>query len=292
MAEDYLYSYGLPFSEVLGPNLDELDDRVFKDNKAAMILIDGGIGEGKTTLAVHIADYINKKHGLAELNFKQSNPQLSMGGEDFIKKLVECQKESLPVLIYDEAGDFNKRGSLTKLNAVLNRTFETYRAFKIIVILCLPNFSVLDNSLFEKNIPRCLIHVNRLKGRNYGKGEVYNLYRMSWVRAKMKEEKALKSLAYNKVKSNFYIQFLDLPPARSKALSEYSVKNKINLAEKASDKYEGLITRAQMADATGKSKPWLNNWFYAHKDIKAVKQRGLVKFYNKEVLDRVLEDVD
>ena len=40
-------------------------------------------------------------------------------------------KKGLHVIVYDEAGDFNRRGALTKSNAQLNRAFEACRAFKI-----------------------------------------------------------------------------------------------------------------------------------------------------------------
>ena len=42
-----LYNYGLPFSKDLARNLDEQKERV-KGRKASLIIIDGGIGEGKT----------------------------------------------------------------------------------------------------------------------------------------------------------------------------------------------------------------------------------------------------
>ena len=73
----------LPFSEVLAWNLDTLDDRIFRMNKAALIVLDGGVGEGKTTLAVHCVDYINKKHGLPEMDIpaKERSEERRVGKE-------------------------------------------------------------------------------------------------------------------------------------------------------------------------------------------------------------------
>ena len=45
---------GQLFDDSLNKNIQGLKDRV-AINKAAMLVIDGGVGEGKTTLAVEIA---------------------------------------------------------------------------------------------------------------------------------------------------------------------------------------------------------------------------------------------
>ena len=77
-----------------------------------------------------------------------------------------CYQERFPAAGYDEAGDFNKRDSLSNFNAMINRTFETFRAFKIVVVLVLPSFSVLDNQLFDNMIPRLLLLPNHNKLMN------------------------------------------------------------------------------------------------------------------------------
>jgi len=69
-----------------------------------------------------------------------------------------CVTNKRNVIVYDEAGDFNTRASLTYFNQNMNRVFETYRALGIIVILCLPSFADIDTSLMKKKIARMLIH--------------------------------------------------------------------------------------------------------------------------------------
>jgi energy-coupling factor transporter ATP-binding protein EcfA2 len=102
----YLYDYGLPFSEILKENIDAQIERI-SNKKASLILIDGCIGSGKTTLAVHIADYVNKKSNLPEINLhKKEHHQLSLGGKEFTTFFRTCHKENLPICVYDEAGDF------------------------------------------------------------------------------------------------------------------------------------------------------------------------------------------
>jgi len=86
-----LYESGLPFNVELAKSLDDCAKRV-ENNFASMIIIDGAIGQGKTTLAVHIADYING----SPINLKD---QLGMGGEDFAQKLQIAHEKGLKVVI-------------------------------------------------------------------------------------------------------------------------------------------------------------------------------------------------
>lgn len=278
----------LPFSQVIAKNIDELDNRIFDMNKAALLIIDGGVGEGKTTEAVHVADYVNKRHGLDEINIKEQK-QIAMGGVDFTKKLRQCFKEKLPVLIYDEAGDFNKRGALTRFNAMLNRTFETYRAFKILVILCLPTCAVLDQDLFDKNIPRMTLHCyNRTKKQGNIKG--YSLYRTLYVRERMKKL-TIKSFAYDVVEPNFYAHFKDLPAERRRELDVISTKGKIKELEKAEIKLEGLISYTEMSQRLARSVRWIKA-ACSELRIKHVKIIENRKYFDQGVVDLLADYID
>jgi len=283
-------SFSIPFSEALAENLDDLDARVYAMNKAALIIIDGGVGEGKTTLSVQIADYFNARHGLPEVDLSiQGVKQLAMGGEDFSKKLLICQAAGLPCLSYDEAGDFNKRGSLTRFNALINRTFETYRAFKVIVILALPSFSVLDQEIFDKNIPRLLIRVHSRTMRQ-GNGKAFSLYRMLYIREKMKKL-VVKTQAYGLVDPNFHLHFKDLSPERSKLLDILSTKGKIKELKGAEIKYEGLLSYSDLARKVGRSERWIKK-ACADLKIKSVKEWQRRYYFPAETTDRLLDYLD
>lgn len=251
--ENYLYPHGLPFSEKLAYNIDRLIVRV-DNHKASLIIADGGIGEGKTTLSVHMGNYINNSKGLGRIDLIEGY-QIAMGGADFLKKLRYCYDNKLPVLIYDEAGDFNRRGSLTQFNAMINRTFDTFRAFKIIIILCLPSFSVLDNDLFEKNIPRLLLHCQS-RTENQGDFLAYSLYRMLYIKDKMKKL-VVKQTAYRITECNFGGHFKDLPPEERKQLDKLSTKSKMNILRKSEIKVEGLLTYSEMATKLMRSIVWV-----------------------------------
>lgn len=283
-------SSDLPFSQALAESLDDLDDRVYKLNKAGMIIIDGGVGEGKTTLAIHIMDYLNQRHGLPLVDLTlQGVKQLAMGGEDFSKKLLICQAAGLPAEAYDEAGDFNKRGSLSRFNALINRTFETYRAFKVIVILALPSFSVLDQEIFDKNIPRLLIRVHS-RTANQGNGKAFSLYRMLWIREKMKKL-VVKTQAYGLVDPNFHIHFKDLSPERSKQLDDLSTKGKIKELKGAEIKYEGLLSYTDLARKVGRSERWVKQ-ACAELKIKSTKQYLRRYYFPADTTDRLLDHLD
>lgn len=218
-----VYDVGrLPFGAALKRELITLKKRVLEENFAGLILLDGGVGQGKTTLAVHVADYLNEK----PIDFET---QLAMGGADFQQKLGLCFKSGLHVIIYDEAGDFNRRSVLSRFNQELNRVFETYRAFKIIVILVLPSFADLDENMFKKQIPRFLLHCY---GRNqsYGKYALYSVLRTYTLKGMMKIT-TVKPMAFRKLRPNTYGKFLDLYPARCAELTKFSTMGKFQILQ-------------------------------------------------------------
>jgi len=285
----YVYDHGLPFNESLGKNLDNLIDRVAK-KKASLIINDGGIGEGKTTIMVEEADYINKSYGLPPINLEvRKHPQLALGGSEFLSKLRACYEKKLPVIIYDEAGDFNRRGALTRFNAMLNRTFETFRGFRIIVILGLPSFRVLDNDLFDKNIPRLLIHLKDRK-ETYGNFYAYSLYRMLYIKEKMKKL-VVKPFAYDQVEPNFRGQFLDLQPERAKQLDKISTKGKLDVLKKAEISVEGLVSYADLAKKVSRSVVWVKMVVNKLK-IKHARLINRMKYFDGDVVNRLVDYLD
>lgn len=288
MEQRVVYDHGLPFSKELATNLDALDQRV-KINKASMVLIDGAIGEGKTTLAIHVADYINKINDCEPMSLDNKHPQLSMGGADFLKHLRVCFDKKLPVCIYDEAGDFNKRGSLTRFNAMMNRTFETFRGFKIMVIVVLPSAHVLDQDLFDKAIPRLLLHAQD-RGTKWGNFKGYSLYNALYIKARMKKL-VVKPFAYSIVKPNFRGHFLDLDPVRSKLLDLVSTEGKLAMLRKSELEVDGLMPYSIMANKLGRSMQWCYTTVSALK-LKPSRTINKVKYYNQDVLNRLQEEIE
>lgn len=284
-----LYSYGLPYSKVLDKCLLENIARV-DINKASLIIIDGGVGEGKTTLAIHVCDRINKERGLAPVQLDLKNhPQYAMGGEDFLSKMRACYEEDLPAIIYDEAGDFNRRSALSRFNAMLNRTFETFRGFKIVVIVCLPCFNVLDQDIFDKNIPRLLIHCYD-RTMSQGNIKAYSLFSMLYVRERMKIC-TVKAYAYSQIDCNLYGHFLNLPDDRARALDSISTKGKIDILKKSEVKIAGLIGYNEISIKLQKSISWVRQTV-AKLKIKHSRVINKAKYFDEAVLNTLAEYQD
>lgn len=247
--------YGLPFSPPLGYNLEKQVDRVQEQRKASLIICDGALGEGKTTLAVQMADYIKKYWSgdpTAEIDFEK---QLAMGGDEFQEKLTICHENDLHVLVYDEAGDFNSKKALTKFNRRLNRTFETYRAFRVLVILSLPNFNSVDKDLFDKQIPRMLLHCFGKKQGKYSRYRAFSLKKMFYMKYKMKHMKLPAAVYFNEL-PNFRGQFYDLRKERSEKLDELGTQNKLDIVNDNVLKNRGLVDYDTISKKLNRSKSW------------------------------------
>jgi hypothetical protein len=279
---------GLPITDPLPKCCKAWYDRVFRKNKASLIIVDGFVGEGKTTLGVHLADAINKIAGFEGIVFDE---QLAMGGEDFIDKFSCCVEKKLPVVVYDEAGDFNRRGSLTKFNANLNRVFQTYRSSKVVVILVLPDVSVLDSDLFKNGIVRALVHVWGRKD-DFGRFKIFLGRTVYYILKQFKNPKVV-------VKSdifNFYYAwtegfFKDLTPERSRELDLYSTKNKQLLINKARVDMSGLMSYSVVADKVGRSVNWVKQKI-SSQGINAVKVFNRMKYFSPDVVNTLLDLID
>lgn len=264
---------GYPFDESLVKVLNGVGHRI-KINKAGMIIIDGGVGEGKTTLACHIAEYYQP--GWVE---NRSKELLAMGGTEFTKALDTAVKQGDKVIVYDEAGDFSSRTALTYFNQNINRIFETYRQTRKLIILCLPQFDDVDKSIFKKQIPRILIHVHG-RGKSDGKYSVYSLWRTWYLREKAKKI-TVPTDCFSMVKPNLRGKFKDLSPEKAKMISEISIKGKKRIIRESYLLQKGLIDIDQIVTRTGYSRATI------YSKLKGItcETVGKKKYFNKDVLE-------
>lgn len=239
----YIYPNGLPFSTILKENLDDIYKLRLKKKFPTIILIDGSKGKGKTTLAVHIADYLNQLAGKGLIDL---NVQIGMGATEFQQKLSLCYGKGLPVIIYDEAGDFSRRGSMTKLNKILNSIFDTFRTFNIIPILCLPNMKRLDSAIFEDDTCQLLIHI---RNRNDTDTNLfaYDIDRIHYLLSKM-NSLIVPTNAYSVVSPNFHAHSKNLIPYWAKELEKISTKGKLLITTKSQMEHRGLTDIRTTAD--------------------------------------------
>jgi len=259
-------------------NLDLLKDRIYNKKKASLIIIDGYQGEGKSTIAIEISEYYQE----ADLDF---NIQYAIGGKDFQTKFDLCIEHKKPVIIYDEAGDFDKYNSYSDFNKVMAQFFRTFRTYKILIILVLPNFNDLDGRLFKNGVPRLLIHTHR-KTEEKGFYNAYGLWRMEHLRLKLKlySSKVLPQEIYKYVRPNFKGEFYDLPEAKRLLLDELSTKGKEDLKARGRIKEQGLKTIKDIAQELSRSNLWVKQQIGKGK-IKPALKHKTTHYYEAGVIE-------
>ena len=279
------YSNGLKISSKLAENLTDLKKRVMKDNKASLLIITGGVGEGKTTLGVNCADYIFDQ----EIDLRN---QKAVGADDFLKKLAWCYQNKKHVLIYDESGDYAGNSAMTIMNRNLNRVFDTYRAFKILIIMILPDFTILDKSIYNKGIVRGMIRCRARTGRQ-GNFDGFSTYRIQWLlywAGKLK----IKQTAFKKVYPNFRGHFKDLDKKRSKELAKLSTKAKIGILEdiiNMKKQNENYVSYEDIQSHFRRSRSWVNQKLKEYK-IKPEKKEKRFSFFNKNIIKQIESEIN
>jgi len=277
------WANGLKIDSTLDKNLGECIQRI-RNKKASLIIIDGGVGEGKTTLGVVCAKSIAKKLG-QEFSILD---QVRQGGGDFLKGMDWATTHKRNVVVYDEAGDFNTRASLTYFNQSMNRVFETYRALGIIVILCLPSFADVDTSLMKKKISRMLVHCYA-RNNNYGNYKVYSLWRMWYLKTKFAKV-TVPDDAFKFVSANFFGRFRDLDPKDSDLLELHSIKGKKDIIRKGMLQERGLLPIKTIAHKTGYSIETIRRYI-KRKKMKGEKY-GATLYYHKEIIENIIVEKD
>lgn len=277
----YEYEHGAPISEIMCLELDDAKNRIMNERKASAILVDGGVGQGKTTLAVHLAEYYQDK----PLVFDE---QLAMGGKDFMEKMKVCYKKGHRVIIYDEAGDFSSKRSVTSFNHYLNRVFDVYRAFRILVIIVLPSFKHIDRGLLDKQIIRVLYHCQN-RNKKYGSIKAFDLWKMFFLKDRMNKLVVTPS-AYALEKPVYYGQFLDLKPERMKELDRYTVSGKMDIVGDVQIKEEGLISTDDIIKKL--PEPRTKRWLYGklkELNIKPTKKYKRKNYYHHTIVQQLTE---
>lgn len=241
------------FNKRLILNLDALHNRIFVKKKASMIIIDGLQGEGKTTLGVQCADYFQQQ----EIDLNEPC-QLAIGGKDFKIKFDICIERKLIVIIYDEAGDFDKYNMFSEFNKILAQFFRMFRTYKILIIVILPFFNDLDPRLFTNGVPRLLLHCEG-KTETRGHFKAYGLWRIQHLRLKLKNlsNKIIPQEVFKYVRPNFQGEFYDISPERSKLLDKISTEGKSEIRLQTKIKDSELMTIRQIAKELERSILWV-----------------------------------
>jgi len=279
------YDHGLPFRQLLADNIDDLMGRI-KRNKASLIVIDGSVGEGKTTLGKHLGNYVNVRYGTGK-PVDVRGPQLALGGTDFGEKILACHDQKLLVIVYDEAGDLDKKTTLSRFNRNIMRVFEMYRGFKILVILCLPRFYKLENELLDLGVWRMTLHCED-RTENQGNFRAYDIEQTYYIKhyaAKI----VVKPRCYDFGFSNFQGHFLDLPKEESEELSIVSLAAKRNETKKTVYDVKGRLSVEHIAQHFGRGHTWVTGQLKNVGDLGDVKVYNHKRWYTQDIIRKIEE---
>lgn len=269
--EQEVFENGLPFDDTHAANLDDQMLRI-KRGFASLVVYDGAMGQGKTTLACLSAEYVMQ----AKLDFKD---QIAMGGEEFLGKVTVCYKKGHVIIIYDEAGDFEGQSHLNSLNKALRRLFQTYRAYRILVFACVPDFSVLDKSIFKAHVVRLVVNCYDRR-RKWGNYRGFSGWRINYVLDNMKRVKVA-SDAYKMTEPNYRGHFKNYSESRSKELDAFSTSGKLEITELASIKANKLRNVKEIAAFVGRSEAWVRAKLAAKK-LKPKHRKARKHYYAPE----------
>jgi hypothetical protein len=279
----YLYAHGLPFRQLHADNIDDLMLRI-KRKKASLLVYDGGVGEGKTTMAVHTADYVNIKWGRGgPIDFR--GPQLALGGKEFGEKILVCHDQKLLVIIYDEAGDLDKKTTMSAFNRRLMRIFEMYRGFAILVVVALPRFYKLENELLDLGVWRLTLHCED-RTDNQGNFRVFDIEQTYYIKEAAKKI-IVKPRCYDSGAHNYQGHFLDLPKERSDELDRVSVESKRKETKRTVYDVKDRFTVPMIAKHFGMSPRWVLLRLKELDDVGDVKVFERKKWYQKDIIKQI-----
>jgi len=287
-----LYANGTPLDhiETIDKNLNNCLIRL-KDRQPIVIIIDGGQSTGKTTLSIHLADRFNYLCKQSEvLLTEKENIQYAFGGEQLIKKLPQCQESDKPAIVYDESGDYNRKGALSRFNKTMDRAMDMIRIFQVAIIIVCHDFTKLPREMIDKKIATFLIHCKQRKPNSpYAEAQVYDYTGMCWIQHYKKQE-VVPEQAYNKVYPNFRFRFKDLSPTRSNLLHTLSGTKKIELFKQTEVKMQGLLNFKEIAYKVGMSEAWVKAQITRLK----IKEESIYrkrKYFNPNVADLLFKKI-
>lgn len=270
---------------VLADNLKRWYYRVKFKNFPVILLIDGISGQGKTTFAIKLMDFINFLDGkdLVKLEIKE-HYQIGSGAKGFITAYNQCRKLKLPCVLYSEAGDVSRGAAMTKVNKMIIRHIETFRSSKIIMLMDLPNFNILDKKIFNYQGVRALFHLDHREKLPHGTYYCFSIRGFKWIRWWFDAlAEPLRDECYKHSYWNFRGNFKNLTEERKVKLARISDTGKIKESLKAEMDANGLISSVEAAQVLGLSyEGW--NKFKRNKHIEVAQKSGLTNYYSKDLI--------
>lgn len=282
------YENGTPFSnytEVL-ENIQDLELRR-QEKKPCLIIIDGMPSTGKTTIGTHIINEENKICGLGRCDLTKKTLQIGTGTEQFIAKLRPCAEAGYPIIMFDEAGEYNRQGWASKLNKIVNKIMDTYRAYNIIIIMVLHDFQELPKHVWNIKLPTILIHLKERE--SVGRSRWYDLQDMYWIMHNRKTD-IFPEASYDKQTPVFRCNFKNLPLEEAKQLDELSTSAKKEKLRGSEIDIQGLLSIHDIQTILEKSVSWIKTHI---KQLK-IKEQTIYKkkkYYAQEIIAKLRKEI-
>lgn len=160
--------------------------RVKYDDNDVIIVITGDEGSGKSTLGIQVSSVLDPSFNIERVNLEP---------EGFINDLRTLKKAKATQYDESSTGLFSRQ-AMSKMNTILIKMFTLIRAKNLFIILCIPDFFILDKYLRDVRV-FCLIHVTK-KGRL----EYYDKPLVDKISQKSNWENVMKDRAINPLFTN------------------------------------------------------------------------------------------
>lgn len=223
----FLYDNGYSYTDPL-PEWIERAGSLVREKKASIILVDGELGNGKSTLAVNMARQLDPGFKATEESYRL---RYTMGGRQFRDGFIRAFEGGAKVIVFDESGaDYTSRGALSALNSQLNRVFQMSRQFGLVIFLVLPNIVLLDRQLFRIGAHRFTVHVHSSKANKYNSFRVFGREETIFLHNRLQDELNPRRAYFSpSILSNYDGNALPAPPAHQALIDkiglEYKVEN-------------------------------------------------------------------
>ena len=268
-----------------------LDDALKEiDGNASLpvIFVDGAQLSGKTTLSVQAIDHVNKKTGKPIMDLNQTdNVQYAMGGEQFLRKLPQASSQGYRIMVYDEGGDYSRKGAMTRFNKTMDRAIDVMRVHRCIIIFVCHYFpKQVPSEMMDKGLVSCLIHcISRKPGQAYTECKVYEKESCAYMVNHWIKFVKVPGHIY-RMTPNFRFTFQDLIPERSKQLANLGRTKKKELWDLSEVRLNGLMTQQEMASQLNLSQSWVKKKL---NEIEAEAEKVLKnkKYYSQSVLEQL-----
>jgi len=172
---------------------------------------------------------------------------------------------------------------MTRLNKLLNRVFEVFRATKIMLIICIPSIQDLDDSQLKKGLVRFLVNCYGRTDRPYSKFRVYDIERIFYIKRYMSKE-VVPAKGYTRVVPNFQGYFKDLDTEDRKQLKLLDLRDKKGILKEKYFESKGLVSAQDIVKETGYTYTTVMNKL---RSINATSEKhGAKNYYFKSVINR------